>query len=60
MITVNIEIFTQYIFSCISCMVSDAQKYDVSENLNHYRLNGIRYKMLENLSTRKCHIGLDA
>ena len=41
--TVNLEIFTQYIFSCISRMVSDAKKYDVSENINHYRLNGISY-----------------
>ena len=43
-------------------MVSDVRKYDVSENLNHYRLNGTRYryKMRENMSTRKCHIGLNA
>ena len=40
-ITVNVEIFAQYIFSHISRMVLDAQKYDVSENLNHNRLNGI-------------------
>ena len=30
-------------------------KYDVSENLNHFRLNGIRYEMCKNMSTRKCH-----
>ena len=41
-------------------MVSYARKYDVSENLNHYRLDGIRYKIRENVSTRKGHIGLDA
>ena len=41
--TVNVEILTQYIFSRISPMVSDARKYDVSENINHYRLNGISY-----------------
>ena len=41
--TVNVEIFAQYIFSRISRMVSDARKYDVRENINHYRLNGIRY-----------------
>ena len=41
-------------------MVSVAQKYDVSESLNHYRLNGNRYKMRKNVSLRKCHIGLDA
>ena len=58
--TVNVEIFGQYIFSRISRMVSDARKYDMSENLNHYRLNGIRYKIRQNMSTRKCHKGLDA
>ena len=41
-------------------MVLDRQKYDVSENLNDYKSNGIRYVMRENLSTQKCHIGLDA
>ena len=51
--TVNVEIFAQYLFSHISRMVSDARKYDVSENLNHYRLNGIRCKMRENMSTQK-------
>ena len=38
--TVNVDIFAQYIFSH---MVSDALKKDVSENINHYRLDGIRY-----------------
>ena len=52
--TVNVEIFAQYIFSRLS------RKYDVSANLNHYRLDGIRYKIRENVSTRKGHIGLDA
>ena len=55
--TVNVEIFAQYIFSRV---VSYARKYDVSENLNHYRLDRIRYKMRENMSTRKGHIWLDA
>ena len=32
----------------------------MSENLNHYRLDGIRYKIRENMSTQKGHIGLDA
>ena len=41
--TVYIEIFAQYIFSCIARMVSDARKNDVSENINHLRLDGIRY-----------------
>ena len=60
MLAVNIEIFAHYIFSRISRMVSYARKYDVSENLNHYRLDGIRYKMRKNMSTRKGHIGLGA
>ena len=58
--TVNVEIFAHYIFLRISRMVSYAQKYDVSENLNHYRLDRIRYKMRENMTTRKGHIWLDA
>ena len=32
--TVNIEMFAQYIFSRISRRALDAQKYDVSENLD--------------------------
>ena len=58
--TANVEIFAQYIFSRILRMVSYARKYDVSENLNHYRLDRIRYKMRENISTRNGHIWLDA
>ena len=41
-------------------MVTYARKYDVSENLNHYRLDRIRYKMRDNISTRNGHIWLDA
>ena len=41
-------------------MVLYARKYDVSENLNHYRLEGIRYNMRENMSAPKGHIGLGA
>ena len=55
-ITVNVEIFVQYIFSRILRMVSDARKYDVSKNINHFRLKGIRYKMRENISAQKCHL----
>ena len=58
--TVNVEFFAPSIFLCISHMVSYARKYDVSENLNHYTLDGIRYKICENMSTRKGHRGLDA
>ena len=36
LLTVNVEIFAQYIFSRILCSVLGAQKYDVSEKLNHY------------------------
>ena len=32
--TVNIEIFTQYIFSRISRSAIDARKYDVSEKID--------------------------
>ena len=32
---------------------------NLNENSNHYRLNGIRYKMRENMSNKKCHIGLE-
>ena len=53
--TVKVEIFAQYKFSRISRMVSYARNYDVSDNLNHYRLDGIRYKMRNNMSTRKGH-----
>ena len=42
------EVFAQYIFSCISHRALDAQRYDVSENVNHYGLNEINYKMREN------------
>ena len=37
--TVNVEIFAQYIFSCISRSVLGARKYDVSEKINHYSAN---------------------
>ena len=41
-------------------MVSDAHKCDVSKNVKHYRLNGNKYEMRGNMSTRKCHIGVGA
>ena len=39
----NVEIFAQYIFSCISHRALDARKFDVtvSEKLNHNRTNRI-------------------
>ena len=33
--SVNVDIFAQYIFSCILRMVSNARKYDVRKNINH-------------------------
>ena len=59
MITVNVEIFMQYIFSRISHRVLNAQKYDVSEKRNHYSSNRINYHMRKHLFARKCHIELD-
>ena len=41
--SVNAEIFTQNIFARISHGSLDAQKYDVSEYINYYRLNGTNY-----------------
>ena len=35
--------FAQYIFLRISRRSLDARKYDVSEYINHYRLNGTKY-----------------
>ena len=58
--TVNVEIFAQYIFSRILCRVLDARKYDVSEKINHYRTDRVNCAMRENLSSRKCRLGLDA
>ena len=58
--TVNVEIFAQYIFSRISRRVLEAQKYDVSEKINHYRADRVNCPMRENLSMRKCRLGLDA
>ena len=58
--TVNVEIFAQYIFSCISRMALDARKFDVSENYNHNRTNRNKQHMRENLTARIFLIGLDA
>ena len=46
--TVNVEIFTQYIFSRISRRDLDARKYDMSEKLSHYRSNRLNCYMPEN------------
>ena len=58
--TVNVDIFTQYIFSRISRRALDARKFDVSENNYHNRTNRIDRYMRENLSTQICHLMLDA
>ena len=49
--TVNVEICTQYIFSCISRRALDAPKFDVCENYNHDRTNRIKWYVRENLTT---------
>ena len=38
---IYVDIFAQYIFSRISRSVLGAQKYDVSEKMNHYSANRI-------------------
>ena len=58
--TVNVEIFAQYIFSCILRRALDVRKFDVSENYNHNRMNRSKQHMCENLTERICLIGLDA
>ena len=41
--TVNVDIFSEYIFSHISCKVLGARKFDMSEEISRYRsiLKGI-------------------
>ena len=56
MITVNVDIFAQYIFSR---RVLDARKY-VSEKINHSRANRVFCHIRENLSMQKGHPGLGA
>ena len=50
-ITVNVEIFVQYIFSRRAL---DAQKFDVSENHYHNGTNRISCYGRENLAARIC------
>ena len=57
--TVNVEIFAQYIFSRISSRVSDARKFDVSENHTHNRTNRNKQHIRENSTARICLIGLE-
>ena len=41
LLTVNVDIFAQYLFLRISWKTLDLRKYDVSENLYYYRSNTI-------------------
>ena len=50
MVTVNVEIFAQYIFSLISRRDLNARKLDVSENYNCNRTNRNKQHMRENLT----------
>ena len=59
-VTVNVEIFAQYIFSRISGRALDARKLDVNENYYHNRTNRINWSMSENLAVRMCLLMLDA
>ena len=59
-VTVNVEIFAQYIFSIISRRALDARTFDVSENYNHNRTNRNKQHMCENLNAPIRVIGLDA
>ena len=58
-ITVNVEIFVQYIFSRISRRLLDARKIDVSENYNHNRTNRINCNLGENFDHGICLLGLN-
>ena len=49
----------QCIFSRISCRASDARTFHVSEKMNHNRTNKINWYVCENLTARKCLLGLD-
>ena len=56
----NIEYFTQYIFSRIWQRALDAQKFGVSEEITHNRTNRINWYVRENLATGRCLVRLDA
>ena len=58
--TVNVNFVVQYICSRISRRALDAQKFDVSENYNHNRINRIKWDVRKTLTTRICLLGLDA
>ena len=57
--TVNVDIFTQYIFSCISRRALDARKFDVSKNYYQNRKNRINWYVRENLVARICLLVLN-
>ena len=60
MCTVNLGIFFKYIFSCMSRMVLDARKYDVSEKFNQNSTKRTNCYLRKNLVARKCLLRLDA
>ena len=59
-INVNIDIFRAVHIFAHFAQVVDVRKYDLSVKINHYRANRINGHMRENLSMRKCHLGLYA
>ena len=52
-ITVDVDIFAQYIFSLISHSAVHARKFDVNDKLEYHWTNIINSKMLENLMLQK-------
>ena len=50
--TANVDIFAQYIFSCISRRALDARKLDVRENCYYNRTTRMNWYARENLTTR--------
>ena len=49
--TVNVYIFAQYIFSCISRRALDARPFEVSKNYNHNRTTIIKWYVRKNVTT---------
>ena len=52
-ITVNADIFAQYIFWGISRRALNARKFDMGENTNHDRMGRINVYVRNNLTTLK-------
>ena len=60
MYTVNVDIFVQYIFSCISRRALDVQKCVVSKNYNRNRTKRINWHVRRNLTMQICLLRFDA